>query len=459
MIIEFFIWCSGANKDILKKCPTERTKFAGIGATIFLTAILASISGGYAIYFTFNSIAIAIAMGIFWGFVIFNLDRYIVSSMRKTGNTRQEARIALPRILIALVLAVTISKPLETKLFGATIQKKMAQTEDMYNANCEKDFNNRRDLLDEKKRVLETERETAKNAIFNNDPVVSDLNSRVAGNNSFIQTAGNTMNANRKIIEKNSWLETTISRKTGEPIKVWRRNAEAKRAISANAQLEKDIQSTKNAIAALNDSNNSRRTAMAAQVRTTESQYNDQIQGIKQQIDDLNAQRSSIIQKCRMDAGGNKDILDRLKALGELKSFGNTVWFASWLITLIFMLLETAPVIVKLLTSRGPYDELLEITEAKVKQDEEHEQVKKLAELDTEKKELNTRMQQESEFRLTIDRERLNAELMANKDLLAKIAAKQAKFTEEIVDNWYREQKQKMASFSQPGTPESLGSN
>jgi hypothetical protein len=31
----FFILCSGADKEIIKDCPTEWNKFAGIGATIF----------------------------------------------------------------------------------------------------------------------------------------------------------------------------------------------------------------------------------------------------------------------------------------------------------------------------------------------------------------------------------------------------------------------------------------
>ena len=39
MLEKFFIICSGADKPILDACPTEKTKFVGIGATIFLTAV------------------------------------------------------------------------------------------------------------------------------------------------------------------------------------------------------------------------------------------------------------------------------------------------------------------------------------------------------------------------------------------------------------------------------------
>ena len=46
---KFFWFCSGANRQILDTCPeSEQTKFVGIGATVFFTALLASMSGGYA---------------------------------------------------------------------------------------------------------------------------------------------------------------------------------------------------------------------------------------------------------------------------------------------------------------------------------------------------------------------------------------------------------------------------
>lgn len=79
----FFILCSGADKEIIKDCPTEWNKFAGIGATIFLTACLALLSGAYAMHFVFENAIVSILFGVFWAIVIFNLDRYIVLSLRK----------------------------------------------------------------------------------------------------------------------------------------------------------------------------------------------------------------------------------------------------------------------------------------------------------------------------------------------------------------------------------------
>ncbi|MDX5422326.1 MAG: DUF4407 domain-containing protein, partial [Hymenobacteraceae bacterium] len=120
---KFFWWCAGADDTILEKCSkSEHIKYAGVGATVLFTGLLASISGGYALYTVFDSIPMAVAFGLLWGSVIFNLDRFIVSTLRKEGKFWKELLQVTPRIFLALVLAVVISKPLELKIFDKEIQ-------------------------------------------------------------------------------------------------------------------------------------------------------------------------------------------------------------------------------------------------------------------------------------------------------------------------------------------------
>ena len=114
---EFFWFCSGATPSLLKKCPTENSKYTGIGATILFTGIFAALSGGYALYTVFDAYFPAILFGLLWGAMIFNLDRYIVSSIKKEGRPLKEFRTAIPRIILAVLLAFVIAKPLEMKMF------------------------------------------------------------------------------------------------------------------------------------------------------------------------------------------------------------------------------------------------------------------------------------------------------------------------------------------------------
>lgn len=128
-VTRFFWFCSGAHIGTLKKYPLEHNKYVGIGATIFFTALFASLSGGYAMYFVFagNPAAwvFAILFGLIWGTAIFNLDRYIVSSIDKTGTTNQQILQASPRILLAIMIGIVISRPLELKIFDKEIRQKL----------------------------------------------------------------------------------------------------------------------------------------------------------------------------------------------------------------------------------------------------------------------------------------------------------------------------------------------
>lgn len=124
---DFFWFCSGASRDILLRCPSaEGNKYAGIGATVFFTGLLAALSGGYALYVAFKNLPGAVLFGLLWGAAIFNLDRLIVSTIKKEATPARQWRQALPRLLLALVLSVVIAKPLELRVFKPEIDEILA---------------------------------------------------------------------------------------------------------------------------------------------------------------------------------------------------------------------------------------------------------------------------------------------------------------------------------------------
>ena len=84
----FLWWCAGAYQKLLKDCPSEQTKYAGLGGVILATAVLAALSAGYAIYSVFSNPVWACAFALVWGLIIFNFDRFLVATMRKYGMSR-----------------------------------------------------------------------------------------------------------------------------------------------------------------------------------------------------------------------------------------------------------------------------------------------------------------------------------------------------------------------------------
>jgi len=122
MLKQFFILCSGVDRDILKDCSEgEQTKYVGIGATVFFTAVMAFLASAYALFTVFDSIYPALIFGFVWSLLIFNLDRFIVSTIKKRDRFLDEFLQATPRIALAIIIAIVISKPLEIKIFEKEI--------------------------------------------------------------------------------------------------------------------------------------------------------------------------------------------------------------------------------------------------------------------------------------------------------------------------------------------------
>ncbi len=122
MLKQFFILCSGVDRDILKDCSEgEQTKYIGIGATVFFTAVMAFLASAYALFTVFDSIYPALIFGFVWSLLIFNLDRFIVSTIKKRDRFLDEFLQATPRIALAIIIAIVISKPLEIKIFEKEI--------------------------------------------------------------------------------------------------------------------------------------------------------------------------------------------------------------------------------------------------------------------------------------------------------------------------------------------------
>lgn len=129
-----FLWiCCGVNRKIVRQCPTDYAKYAGMGGTILFTAIMASLSGSYALFSVFDDEVVAICFGVFWGLLIFNLDRFIVNTMYSDGKVTiswQEFKSGLPRIIMAIFLGIVISTPLELKIFEDAIDIRIEQDKD-----------------------------------------------------------------------------------------------------------------------------------------------------------------------------------------------------------------------------------------------------------------------------------------------------------------------------------------
>jgi hypothetical protein len=294
MLQRFFIFCSGADTEILKTCSNgEQNKYAGIGATVFFTAVMAFIASGYALYTVFDNIYTSIFFGLIWGLLIFNLDRYIVSTIKKRDNFKNELLQAAPRIILAIIIAVVISKPLEMKIF----EKEINQV-----------------LLEEKNSMTLNNKEQLALQYM---PKIQSLNQDIANLKGEIAT---------KEAETNALYDTYISEAEGT----------AGTGLLGKGPVYKEKRD--------------KHDAALAELNTLKETNATKIAGIEAQIAALETDYNSAVTSSQPIIDGFDGLMARINALGKLP------WFPSFFIFLLFLAIETAPIIAKLLAPKGEYD-------------------------------------------------------------------------------------------------------
>lgn len=131
--VQYFLWLvAGSEISILKECPTDYNKHASIGAAILMTTFLAFCAGSYAGYYFSDSLSGAVIFGFIWALLIFTIDRGMVVTLKKDKdydkkNVFQKLLPALPRIILALLIAFFIAIPLELLIFKENIDIHMVK--------------------------------------------------------------------------------------------------------------------------------------------------------------------------------------------------------------------------------------------------------------------------------------------------------------------------------------------
>ena len=303
----FLWWCAGAYQQLLKDCPSEQTKYAGLGGVILATFVLAALSAGYAIYSVFNDPVWAIAFAGIWGLIIFNFDRFLVATMRKYGVAkRRQVWMAVPRLILALLIGVTIARPLELKIFEKEIDVQIVE-------NRHKKMLLNDSLLTAENQAVLTAAQQERDRLTARRSGLEDTLHRLQ--EAYVQEADGTGGSLRRGIDRLTRLK--------------------------QAAYESALQ----------------QSAPELQQLTGQIRYQD---SIMQQAKAAKEQK-----RLQYEARVSDDVgfLEKNKALSDLSAREGSVFWANLLISLLIILIETGPILSKLIMSSGPYDLLLARTE------------------------------------------------------------------------------------------------
>ncbi|MGR6088317.1 MAG: DUF4407 domain-containing protein [Arcticibacter sp.] len=375
---KFLCRIAGSDLTILAHCPHEISRHARIGAIIISTALLAFVSMFFAIQTVSKSTLTGLIAGLIWGIVIFILDSYIVASYKKNDKKWKEFKVAIPRLLLALVLGCSISIPLELKVFENEISEKIkiieieefsaqvAQANAAYNS-IKKPYEDERNLKNIENTDLNNQLEPFKQKVTRLEMELAD---EIGGRG---RTGKLSYGPVAKQIDdqlKKARIEFTNKIDEIAPIKFRNQN----RII----ELDSIIRSIPKPIIPIVE-----------------------LFGISAQLDGLK----------------------------RLINSNNYVLLAYWVFFLLVIGIETAPIFVKFFTPKGSYDEILAMNEYVV-----------FMEQQKRKSDLHEMINSEIEAIRSLNERKKTAQDTVNERLMTEIANAQGEIAEKAIKLWKERQ-------------------
>lgn len=302
---KLLIWSAGADQEILSQesCRTERYKYESIGTTVILTAIMAFCSGGYALFTVFGSLTISISLGFIWGSIIFNLDRFFIltASQNKSSSKLQFWVGAATRLSIAILLGFIVAKPLELRLFESEINQKISQQR--------------------------REREREESRKDQDTPDVKRIN----------KINEEIDNLTR---EKNQASDALQKARIDAIEEIKGKGVTGKPGVGTIAkERQKNVETIEKSVTFLDS----------------------RIQDLLKEKNNLIKQQSILSVKTPQKKEWQEgSLLDRISALEALSKDDPAIAITNKLITLLLIIIEIAPVLVKILSKEGLYEKLLE---------------------------------------------------------------------------------------------------
>lgn len=352
----------GAEGEILDRVPGETPRFVQMFFVLLGTALVSAISMLFALTTGVQvAVWVAVPLAIVWAAIIFNLDRFLTSTMTSTRSVVKLIALALPRVAMAALIGVLVAEPLVLQVFNNDIAREVASTNITQSQSDQ-------DALEQgpEKKALDSASERV--AVLENQAATGIVSGTEAGSASTSAAAATVDDLTGKMADQQKVIDEaralyqceltgegagTVPGCTGV-------NGQGSSSDAAKAQLAQ-AQQTYDALAAQLRSANDDLSAAEASAKenttaseaTNRQQAKDQLpaaqQTYEQALAAYNARADSV-------AAGNAQavgLLSQITGLNRLAAKEPTIWWAHLLIAALFFMIELLPVLVKVLTSWG----------------------------------------------------------------------------------------------------------
>ena len=358
---DFLAWLGGGDLKVLALAPdSERTRFIQMAVVLLTTSGIGTLSMMFALRDGVHTpVVVAGIGGLAWGFIILNLDRFLVLSMGHARDWKRLLLMALPRLLLAAVISTVVATPLTLRIFASDITNQMAQSNAAESKQVAAEQAQSGPAT--QAAALLTKINTDKSILAGNlqgtvsNPDVTFWQGKVntlAPQVKSAQTAMDTAQAayQCEVDGSGTGCEGASDLQGNGPIAQLKEN-EYNQAKQQYATLDGQLQSAQQQLAAAQAAaeKSSGQTLGQQQAAATA-----ELPGLQSQYNKLEAELTGNETQAQEAVDHNTGILAQLQNLSDAGAKDPMLGVAQWVVTLLFFCIEILPVMVKVLMNIGP---------------------------------------------------------------------------------------------------------
>lgn len=439
-------WLGGGDQDTLQQVPQERGRFVQMAGVLLTTAGLAVVSMTFALHDGVKApLAASVILGLLWGVVILNLDRFLVLSMGSTRDRKRLVLITLPRLALAVVLALVVSTPLVLRIFASDIDQQlfiMQQQESGQEASLEAN-SGQQQQANQVKAQINTD-EGILNGHLPQSITSPQLQSAQARVSQLQKQASNDYQA--EVTAREAW-QCELDGQTCEQSSGTTGNGpRAQAKYLQYQQAAKAYNSAESQLTAAEATENSAQRSfsgdLSSRVQQVKAAARQALPGLQSEYSRLEAGLQATAANGWKVNEKNTGILAQLAALSEASAASPGLQAARLAVLALFFLIEILPVTVKFLLNIGP-PSAYEVV-ARLREDE-------LIDAATMRRIERRRIgEAESHTRISVEADLQQKEEDLGKHANARIASEMTKVLDATVQDWSRQARDKLPSGAGP---------
>ena len=325
----------GADPETLRRFPTERRRYTGVGGAILLTGGFAALAGAVFLHdFLYQPAALALVLGALWGVAIMNLDRWMLVSTRRQRSWQLTLLMAGPRVLLAAAIGFVIAEPVVLRVFHTEVQTEARKLKKEHYADARKAIETQ--YVDIKS--LQAHVNQLRASVIPPTGIVLDGNAR------YQQLDGQ---------DKSMTTQLASLRK--------RRQCQLARQCSGTRSSRRDLQHRIRVLRLQLITVRESKAALTKTLLADEDKAHDaqeeaariELRSAAHELAQRRQQRVDALAGARTDYRARIGLMDRIAALSQLTHDEPGTAFFTWMLRLLILLIDLTPILFKALSLLG----------------------------------------------------------------------------------------------------------